>query len=457
MGKLTQKSILSALSNAHDGFMISDANGTFLYFNQAYQQLTKLFTITPGASIQDYMEIGPIRNPACLQAVRDRKTTSRMHMIEETGVAIISVSQPCFDSSGNITHVITNVRDVTEFFDLRNQIDDVHRVMTQLSESIEQPGQYGSIIAINEQMRTLLDMAEKVAAVDVTVLIQGESGTGKEVLAKFIHERSTRKEAPFLAINCGAIPETLLETELFGYADGTFTGQRRGGKEGLLCTANGGTLFLDEVGDMPQQLQVKLLRFLESRQYTPVGSHRCINSDVRILSATNRNLHQMIAEGTFREDLFYRLNVVNLSIPPLRDRRDDIIPLALFFLKGFNEKYHLDKHLSAPAIKQLRDHTWPGNVRELRNIIERMAVISEGSALALPPDFKHQGIEPFVDLGRAEEQLLPLSEYMGRKEKEYLRGAYHRCGTTRKVAEAMGIDHSTVIRKMKRYGISATS
>lgn len=459
MERISRRDVLSALNEAHDGFMISDSKGTLLYFNQAYTKLTKLFeNAQVGKRMQEYIDAGLVPRASCIEAVKRERTVTQLHLGNKTGAAIICAAKPCFNDEGRLTHVVTNVRDVTEFLDLKNQIDEVQRIVTKFAETIESKDYGNGIVALNKQMCNLLDMAKKIAAVDVTVLIQGESGTGKEVLAKYIHENSQRKKGPFLAINCGAIPENLLESELFGYAEGTFTGQLKGGKEGLLSAAQGGTVFLDEIGDMPPQLQVKLLRLLETKTYKPVGSSKSINSDTRILSATNRDLKSMIAEGTFREDLYYRLNVVNLSIPALRDRQEDIIPLAMYFLEEFCLKYNTRKKLTPFAMKRLTDYSWPGNVRELRNIIERMTVMSPKSELELPPGFsggtEATGIEQVYE--EAEEEIIPLERYVERKEKEYLRLAYTKCGTTRKTAEVLGVNHSTIIRKMKKYGMNAT-
>lgn len=459
MKKLTNKDILAALNSAHDGFMVSDPKGTILYFNTAYARRTKLYDLVKvGGSIRDFVASGLIKGATCLVAAQQKRTVTQLHIEESTGVAIISASRPCFDESHHVTRVVTNVRDVTEFLDLKKQIEDVQHIVSNFAEQMERSKDYGEgVIAIDQRMREVLDLAQKVSGVDVTILIQGESGTGKEVLARFIHCHSPRQKMPFLAVNCGAIPENLLETELFGYAEGTFTGQLRGGKAGLLKNAEHGTLFLDEIGDMPLQMQVKLLRMLESGAYSPVGSSKVVECDVRILSATNKDLQKMVAEGTFREDLYYRLNVVQLKLPALRDRSDDIIPLALYFLEKYNLKYHCNKTMSPTVLKQLHSYPWPGNVRELRNAVERMLVLSPGKSLVLTPDIEN-AVEDFrtTPFPNHLQDVRPLGDYMAEQEREYLLYAYRQCGTTRKMAQALQVDHSTIIRKMKKYGISAT-
>lgn len=459
MGIITKKIILQALNDSHDGFMISNPAGIVLYFNKAYIELTNLKgAIEVGENIQKCIDAGLIKGASCLEAVRQRKAISQVHLEFEKDTAIVCMAKPEFDENGEMVKVITNVRDVTEFINLKNDIEEVQKIMNKFADSIgRNDGCADGVIAVNDRMRSVLEMAKRISKVDVTVLIQGESGTGKEVLAKYIHENSNRKEYPFVAVNCGAIPENLLETELFGYVEGTFTGQIKGGKKGLFSAAEKGTLFLDEIGDMPFNLQVKLLRVLESRFYTPVGSNKAIKADVRILSATNHNLKKMIAEDKFREDLYYRLNVINLEIPALRDRSEDIIPLSMFFLKLFNRKYNCNKKMTMMVMKKLKEYIWPGNVRELKNMIEKMTVVSVGRDLDIPEEWMKKSVEnneEFHDLEN--ETKLSLEQYMNEQEKKYLKKEYCRCGTTRRLAEELGINHSTVIRKLKKYGINAT-
>ena len=457
MGKLPQKEIISALESAHDGFMIADSTGRILYFNQAYARLTKLENILKtGMQLQKLQELGMVPSASCLEAVSTGQQVSQIHFTAERKTAIVSVSMPCFDDAGQMLRIITNVRDVSEFLDMREQIEAVQNILSRFSKQMEQPQDAcrREVLAASGEMQALLDMAEQVAAVDANVLIQGESGTGKEVVAKFIHGTSPRREKPFLAVNCGAIPENLLESELFGYTQGTFTGQIKGGKKGLIASAEGGTLFLDEIGDMPIALQVKLLRFLDTKTYAPLGASKTVSADVRILSATKRDLNQMVQEGSFREDLYYRLNVVNLVVPALRERRDDIIPLVLFFLERANRTYFQKKHIPPLLLQALYQYDWPGNVRELRNVVERMVVLGQGDTCELPPGFSKK-LDTQVRRSY-NEGVHPLADYMAQQERSYLIDAYRQCGTTRKTAQALGIDHSTLIRKMKRYGICAT-
>jgi TyrR family helix-turn-helix protein len=456
------------LEEAHDGFMISNADGRLLYFNKAYAKISKLYDrCVKGVFIQQFIKDNLLKNASCLEAVRQKQTATVLHYGNKRGAAVISVSKPILDDCGNIAYVVTNIRELTEFFEMQGQIEKIQRIMSKYVDSVAKPSGYDEgIIVMSDSMQSILEKAKRIASVDVTVFIRGESGSGKDVFAQYIHNHSQRKDGPFLPINCGAIPETLLESELFGYSEGTFTGQRRKGKDGLLRAAEKGTLLLDEVCEMTPSLQVKLLRFLETKTYSPVGSSERIHSDIRILSATNRDIKRMIADGKFREDLYYRLDVVNLTIPPLRERPDDIVPLALYFLDEYCRKYNMQKKMTPDVLGWVRRYAWPGNVRELRNLVERMVVLSPGPELELPSDFSNGDIAyarwcdydsdgvSTAEIG-SNCQLPSLSEYLNSLEREYVCKVYREQGSVRKAARVLGVDHSTVVRKLKKYGINA--
>jgi transcriptional regulator with PAS, ATPase and Fis domain len=293
-----------------------------------------------------------------------------------------------------------------------------------------------------------------VSRVDSTVLLQGESGVGKDVLARLVHRLSERREYPFVSVNCGAIPESLLESEFFGYEKGAFTSAARNGKAGLFEQANGGVLFLDEVGELPLNLQVKLLKALQDRRCRRLGGIRSIDLDLRIIAATNRDLRKMVSEESFRMDLFYRLHVVPIEIAPLRERREDILPLALMFLNHFNRKYGASRTLGHELMSVLEDHNWPGNVRELQNLIERLVVTADEDALSVKhlPSSITKGNGPGSPAFRLPGSL-NLKDAREALEREVIREAVARAGNTRQAAKMLGVDHSTVVRKAQRYGI----
>lgn len=311
----------------------------------------------------------------------------------------------------------------------------------------------GRPVGRNRAFMEVLNLAETVAPTDSTVLITGESGTGKEILARYIHALSEREGGPFVSINCGALPETLLESELFGHVKGSFTGAVRD-KEGLLVAARGGTFFLDEVGEMSPALQVKMLRALQEREVVPVGATEPVPIEVRIVAATNRDLEQEIRRGTFRSDLYYRLNVITLHLPPLRDRRDDIPLLTEHFLRVLAERTGSEQPLkvSPEAMASLQSYDWPGNVRELENALERAAVLCDGDVLTpaeLPARVVERQPEPLVS------EKPPANPTLEVIERAYIFWVLKAEGGNKaRAAEVLGIDPSTLYRKLNRYGMN---
>jgi transcriptional regulator with PAS, ATPase and Fis domain len=298
-------------------------------------------------------------------------------------------------------------------------------------------------------MRQKLDLAFHVAHVDSTVLILGESGVGKELIAQLIHRASKRSKEPFIKINCGAIPTNLLESEFFGYEPGAFTGALREGKPGLFELAQGGTLFLDEVGEIPLDLQVKILRTLQDKEITRVGGKKNINLDVRIVAATNRDLEKMMQENTFREDLYYRLNVVPIVLPPLRNRKEDILPLINDFLAKFQLQYGYQKWIHPDVMERLLNYDWPGNIRELENTIERLVVTSRGECI-LPENLA--GI-PAASADPGKQLKTSLKRTLESNEKKIIADVYRNVKSTRKAAVLLGISQSSLVKKLNKYSI----
>ncbi|NOY64945.1 MAG: PAS domain S-box protein, partial [Nitrospirae bacterium] len=354
-----------------------------------------------------------------------------------------------------IFQVIVHIRDITELQLLK---DEVSRLMAMYLSTPEKARILqltgGEIIAESRIMRGILDLIARVAHVDTTVLLEGESGTGKEMLARLIHRLSARRHGPFIPVNCGAIPENLFESELFGYEKGAFTGASRDGKPGLFELANQGVIFLDEIGELPLNCQVKLLKIIEDLEIIRVGGTCPIKLNVRIIAATNRNLKKMVKEGKFREDLFYRLYIVPIEIPPLRNRREDIFPLSWHFLRYYNKKYNQSKTFSAEIIQILESYNWPGNVRELQNVIERMVVLSSEEVLQphhLPHNiYKDEHNESSMIQVKG---IMTLEQAHALVEKKLLAHVLSIKKTTREAARLLGVDHSTIVRKMRKYGL----
>ncbi|RST59011.1 AAA family ATPase [Siminovitchia terrae] len=312
------------------------------------------------------------------------------------------------------------------------------------------------IMMESNKMKQIFSIINKIAQVNSTVLILGESGVGKTMLAKQIHNSSPRVDHPFIAVNCASLPENLIESELFGYNHGTFTGGQKGGKRGLFEAANKGTIFLDEIAELPFSIQSKMLEILQSSTFRRVGGTENINVDIRIIAATNKNLKQMVEENKFRQDLYYRLNVVPINIPPLRERKDDIPSLVTFFLNKYNEKYSQDVRLNSKLESQLIEYDWPGNIRELENVIERIVVTNTDQiAELLDTPIQEKNNEPRVQSKEEgnilTEGLIPLKMAKKRLEKQLILRAYQMYGSTYQAAKALKVDQSTISKKLKEY------
>ncbi|MCL4425489.1 MAG: sigma 54-interacting transcriptional regulator, partial [Firmicutes bacterium] len=316
-------------------------------------------------------------------------TKKPVTLVQETlaGKRLLVNSNPIFDDRGNLVRIINSSTDVTELNHLRQQLARTQSLVERYRREIDglrsEMGEPEAPLARSPKMREVLTLVENIAEVDTTVLILGESGVGKEVLARYIHRRSRRKDQPFVVINCGAIPDNLFESELFGYERGAFTGANREGKVGLMEMANKGTLFLDELGDLPLPLQVKLLRALQEHKIIRVGGLKPIEVDIRVIAATNQDLSRLVGEGKFREDLYYRLDVVPVVIPPLRERTEDIPLLAHHLLARFGQRYGRPKEMTTSAMDALVAYPWPGNIRQLENLIERLVVTTLESTISL--------------------------------------------------------------------------
>lgn len=358
----------------------------------------------------------------------------------------------------NIYRVVTNVRDITELSNLQRQLELLNLKYENELTFYGMNDKLDGIVYQSKAMRNVIQRVFKVAKADSTVLITGESGVGKEVIANLIHNLSERKEGPFIRVNCAALPESLIESELFGYEKGAFTGAKQNGKPGLFELANGGTLFLDEIAEMPMNLQVKLLRALQEQEIIRVGGTKPVKLNIRLITATNRNIKELIEKEQFREDLYYRINVIPLEIPPLRKRRDDIPFLINHYLQYFNKKYNVTKTFSISALNQLTAYDWPGNVRELVNLVERLVVMSESDKI-LPCDLpdpvfqKGNGKNPVVE----NFMNISLKEALEGLEMNLIKDALERYQSTRKAARYLGINQSTIVRKASKYNLYPSS
>ncbi len=450
------------LEGSFDGILVTDVEGKVLFVNKSYERVAE---IKREEIMGKYMRelINPVWMPESVAHVvaREKKAVS-IRQVTKSGNHIMVTGTPIFGPDGSIDRIVINARDITEIYNLTEELQRAKETeklyINRISPSLVGTDDSNQeVLASSEEMKAALMLAEKVANFQVTVLITGESGVGKEEVAKLIHNKSLRKDKPFVVINCSAIPDTLLESELFGYEKGAFTGAMQSGKEGLLETAEGGTVFLDEIGDMPLDFQVKLLRFLESKEVRRVGAVDSKIVDVRVITATNRDLEAQVREGTFREDLYYRLNVVQIKVPPLRKRVDDILPLAALFLTRYNKKYDQQKQLTYDLVKELEDYSWPGNVRQLKNVMENLVITSDTdylqvSDLPWKEGWRKNEVQKTID-ALAQNNIIGLNDAVEALEKQMLTKAKRDYGSSRKIAEKLNVNQSTIVRKLHKYGL----
>ncbi len=442
------------IEGSFDGIMVTDGDGKVLLVNQSYVRNTNIQKDELlGHNVRELINPVWMKNSVVLLAIEQGRPVT-MHHTTRHGKNIIVTGTPIFQEDGTIKRVVVNTRDMSEIYALKEELDDARKMERIYFDQLnaEKSGESHGIVVINRVMEEIFSLAKKVGDFNTTILISGESGVGKDVLARFIHDNSMlRRNKPFIAVNCGSIPESLLESELFGYAEGAFTGAAKGGKEGLIEAANGGTLLLDEIGEMSLNLQVKLLRALESRTINRVGSTEYIPVDIRVIAASNKDLREMVASGDFREDLYYRLNVITIDIPPLRERKEEIMPLALGFLNQFNKQYGQNKRLTYEVLEELKMNSWKGNIRQLKNVIENMVVVSNNEYLQISdlPWFRDTKREDPCSPGESKSFKELVDDY----EKFILERAKSQYGSSRKMSKALKIDQSTIIRKLKKYGI----
>lgn len=443
----------SIINSSYDGIYIADAHGVGVKVNKAYERITG---VKPeellGKNMKQVVEEGIVSDSVTLKVLKAKKPITIVQDVR--GKEVLATGSPVFDEEGRLINVITNIRDITELNQLKRDLEKTKALSEKYFSELARLRQKeihdeGGLVARSQEMRQIFNLARRLGQFDSSVLILGESGVGKEVVAQLIHESGERRNHPFIKVNCGAIPHDLLESELFGYEAGAFTGASRRGKPGLFELADKGTLFLDEVGELPLDLQVKLLRAVQTLEITRVGGTKPIQVDVRIISATNRNLEQMVEEGKFRQDLYYRLNIVPIHIPPLRQRKADIIPLVHYFLNKINQKYGMQKKLSPEVLNIFHNYHWPGNIRELENFIERLVVTVDDDMIMV----RHLPSEMYADRFTQPAMARPLKEIVQDIEREVITQSLKQYKTTRKTAEVLGIDQSTLVRKIKRLDI----
>jgi PAS domain S-box-containing protein len=458
----------AVIESISDGIYMTDSEGTCIACNSAFKKITGISEDVVGKHVTYLLQNNMISESVTLATIASRKHVSRV-IKYPSGCEALVTGNPVFDEKGELLAVVCVIRDLTELNTLKEELSKVQNLAEQYLETLKKLGVPSSnfcadkFIFRDPKMQRILDIIHRVADSDATVILYGESGVGKDIIARIIHKHSNRStKGKFVKIDCGALPPTLLESELFGYERGAFTGARPEGKIGLFELANNGTLFLDEVGEIPLSLQSKILNAIQDKAILRIGGTKPIHVNTRIICATNKNLEQMVSEGSFRADLFYRLNVIPITIPPLRERKEDILVLTAAFLKRFSDKYNRCVTIAPEVVDAFLEYHWPGNVRELENTIECLVLLNSTGVIKiedLPEKIKNrfwltQGKTSILPYINPSECKVELKQALAETEKNLIKLALLKNKTLSSSARALGIDVSTLLRKCRKYGIN---
>jgi PAS domain S-box-containing protein len=465
--------LIDALMQAsYDGLCLLSADGVFLEMNTAFERITGLKRAAwIGRSLQEMRQApGMARSSAALQVLNGAYPATTLVNIRGGEMMLVTAS-PHFNERGELLNIILNVRNITHLNYLKYQLEKDRR-HTKLPELEELGSAYieekmksaglGDFVIKSPIMRKIVSTVVTIADFDFTVLLEGETGVGKGLMAALIHRLSRRADKPFVEVNCAAIPEHLLESEMFGYEAGAFTGSSRSGKKGYFEAADGGAVFLDEIGELPKGAQAKLLRVLDDKTFMRVGSTTAQRLDVRVIAATNQNLRDLVKQGLFRTDLLYRLEVIPIFIPPLRERREDVKALAYFFLEQFNREFRCDKALGSEAVQYLMEYQVPGNVRELKNLMARLVLTCGEKEIGRPhvlAELERQQAaapEPRDAAGgapAASAEPASMKAHLEEIERAVLTECVRQCRSTYEMAARLGMNQSSVVRKMRKYGL----
>lgn len=441
------------IESIYDEVYVTDADGTTLRVNSACKRFLGL---EPNKLIGKNVNALKFINPVLTPKVVKEKRVISIIQITKTGREAIVTATPVFDNEGNVSKVVCITRDITEMNKLKKELEKTEKMMINYKEQLLDMQTHNNdiidnIVCKSKKMKNVIELARKVSKYDSNILITGESGVGKGVVASYIHNMSHWKATPFISVNCGSIPENLLESEFFGYEKGAFTGASKEGKIGLFELSNNGTLFLDEICELPLPLQVKLLSVIQEKTFVKVGGSKQIKVNFRLIAAGNKPLKPLVKKGLFREDLYYRLNVLPIEIPPLKERKEDILPLIYNYLNQLGNHYNKKLSISSEAIDCLMGYPWPGNVRELENMVERLIVTVDESEIKLshiPSHIKNNSLYPIIN---EIEEISSLKDSVDEFEKEIILKAYKKLKSTYKVAELLKVSQSAIARRLKKY------
>ena len=455
VAELPWQELTVLLDSIHDGIWVIDSDGITLRVNKAMERIAGLRAEEViGKHVTEPMHKGRFETCVTLRALIEKRAVT-MFDDYSNGKRCLNTSTPIFDEKGNVWRVIASIRDMTELETLQRKLTDLEMETLSYKARLEnlQTEMDAGFVGHSAPMRRLRKEASKAARTEAITLILGETGTGKTLTAKAIHDMSQRSAEPFIAVNCGAIPENLFESEFFGYKKGAFTGALAD-RKGCLDRADGGTLFLDEIGEMPMDMQAKLLRAIQNNEITRVGGIRPIKLDIRYIASTNCDLKKKVREGTFRSDLYYRLHVIPIQVPPLREREGDIARLSQHFVSEFNKQYHKNVVLSPENIELLENYSWPGNIRELRNVMEYLVVCCapnghvDNSYIYGTFDLSNQNAYVEYDPDQS------LNDAITAYEKKYLENALRYARNLKEASQILNIDPSTVSRKLRQHGLT---
>ncbi len=429
---------------AFDEIFVTDEQGIVVRVNSTCERHYQLAAEElVGKHVKELQKDGIFYPSATLEVI-EKKRPIELVQTTKSGEYLHVRTRPVFDDEGNLRRVISYSRDLTELYQLRQKVEEMDNQLKTYKKELRETYEHEGLIFKSLAMQKIVDTIKKVSVVDSTVLVLGETGVGKSRLVRHLHEVSHRKHESFYEINCAALPTNLIESELFGYSGGSFTGANREGKKGLLESAHKGTLFLDEIGEMPLEIQAKLLQVLQEKTFRPIGGRELKKVDVRIVAATNRDLSEMVKQGTFRKDLYYRLNVIPIAIPPLRERTEDILPLIYHYLQQFNKKYGRDVKLAPSTLQMFVGYPWEGNNREIENVIERIVITVDDVVTVedLPLSMQEAAVE------QSGQSLYKMLEEV---ERNIILKAYKTYGSSYKVAEFLQISQSAATRKIKKF------
>ncbi|WP_174734450.1 sigma-54 interaction domain-containing protein [Mesobacillus harenae] len=444
------------LDSIDDAIYITDKNGVTLWANHVSELITQVPRKTLiGRNVRD-LEREKVFSPSVTRLASE--ANSNISTVQEVrdGRKYIATGHLVKDENGEVIAIVAHCRDITEAVKTSSKLRDTEELLEKYSQELRKlkiPLNTSSHPAKKELILhpSTEKLIGKIANVDTIALITGETGTGKSATAERIHLLSKRYKGPFIQINCASMPEQLLESELFGYKRGAFTGASTSGKQGLIQAAEGGTLFLDEIGELPPHLQAKLLHFLQTKTYLPIGAREYVEANVRIIAATNRDLEEMEEDGSFRSDLYYRLNILSIKLPPLRERKEVIGDLAVYFLNTYNEKYNMNRRLAPEVMALFQTYNWPGNIRELENLMERLVILSDQiiDEKDLPQKMVEHQLMP--DYLKQVEHNGSMPELLETIEKNMIIDALKLAKSTRKAAEKLGITQSLLMRRIRKY------